>query len=246
MRSVTAVFVAALSILAVSVAAEKPKVGFFSEGLCPYCRRYLSRVLLPLYNTGLLQNADVKMYASGNARMKVNETTGETYLKCQHGEPECDLNRMIGCTIEYSTGLDWVPAVACIETLGKAILKVPPALAICVNSTEIFQQVEECYKGDEGQQLFEAAFNATRSLKVQHKWVPWVVVDDVPLYDAAFALPTAICLNIPKEERPEICYSNPYGKGADSNGALGAESNGAFDPSFSIPRELGMDSKEIT
>lgn len=191
--------------------SSRPQVGFYSEGLCPFCRKFISEQLMDLYKLGFFEYVDVSFYPSGNAHWRKNGTTGEMYLRCQHGDDECVLNRILNCGVEYAKAYEWMPFAVCVEDYGRLILKNHTLLDTCsVKSGYDPGKINECFKGPEGQMLFEKAYNATQNLVVPHKWVPWVVYDDVPLYDAAEGLATVVCCGIPKDQRPAICYKSPY------------------------------------
>ena len=47
--------------------AEKVKIGFYSESLCPFCRMYMSKTLAPMFKNGLSRIAEIDYYPFGNA-----------------------------------------------------------------------------------------------------------------------------------------------------------------------------------
>lgn len=47
--------------------------------------------------------------------------------------------------------------------------------------------------GPQGDELIVAAAKRTAALKPAHQYVPWVLVNDIPLGDAAGSLSTVIC-----------------------------------------------------
>ena len=87
------------------------QVTLYEESLCPYCRRYIHRILSPLFRNGLSDFVDLHIVAVGNA-IKV----GEGELKCQHGPEECVGNRIINCAIHlHPQPKIWFPFVDCLE-----------------------------------------------------------------------------------------------------------------------------------
>lgn len=86
----------------------------YVESLCPYSRRLVETVFASIFENGLDEYMDFRVFFAGN----IKEEEGK--LVCQHGEQECYLNKVIGCGIaRKSTAKEWFPFVNCIETQGR-------------------------------------------------------------------------------------------------------------------------------
>lgn len=62
-------------------------------------------------------------------------------------------------------------------------------------------KVNTCTDGKQGEDLFRKAIAMTNHLKVDHEFVPWVVVNGIPLYEGMGYLRSIICISIPADER---------------------------------------------
>ncbi|KAK9810461.1 hypothetical protein WJX72_011078 [[Myrmecia] bisecta] len=88
-----------------------------------------------------------------------------------------------------------------------------PCSSTCLQSSLQSSLQLDQTKGSLGDQLEQDAAAATNKLKPAHKYVPWVVVNGIPLGGAMEALPIIVCAAY-TGERPEQCYADPPGNGA--------------------------------
>ncbi|CAD7695265.1 unnamed protein product [Ostreobium quekettii] len=194
-----------LGLCAAAADASKTKVTLYDEALCPFCRKYVSEVLAPLFENGLSDYIDLRIVALGNAR---KDEEGE--LVCQHGPVECIGNRILDCAMDLHPGQDnWFPLVLCLEDSGDFGNRT--AVEECAWRSGVDAgSILECAEGPRGKELVEAAYNETWSLVPEHRWVPWVVVNDLPLFDAGDYVQAAVCLMLPEDNRPDACYVDPF------------------------------------
>ncbi|GMH36302.1 hypothetical protein BSKO_04170 [Bryopsis sp. KO-2023] len=190
--------------------SEKVKVDLYMEGLCKSCRRYLKDIVYPLVGNGLIDWVDVRLIASGNAHMRDD---GE--IHCQHGDDECLMNAAVECAMSLSDDPKvWLPVVACLEADVEAALASENYVQYCADKGKFSaQDIIGCALGDKGEKLFEKAFHATQDLDVKHRWVPWLVVNNMPVYDSDIYLQQLICVTIPQDERPDVCKTNQFADG---------------------------------
>jgi hypothetical protein len=52
---------------------------------------------------GIARIIDLSIIPAGNADWKVNEATEEKSIECQHGEGECEGNKMIACLEKHAS-----------------------------------------------------------------------------------------------------------------------------------------------
>eukprot|EP00803_Ostreobium_quekettii_P006249 evm.model.scf_131.7 EVM.evm.TU.scf_131.7 scf_131:50615-52601(+) len=194
-----------LGLCATATNANKTKVTLYEEALCPFCRKFVAKALEPLFDNGISALIDLRIVASGNAR---KDEEGE--IVCQHGPVECLGNRIINCAIDMHPAQDdWFPLVLCLETMGDYTNAT--AVEDCARrSAADAGSIMACAEGARGKELVERAYAETWSLVPQHTWVPWVVIDELPMFDAGYYVQTAVCLKLPESDRPESCYKNPF------------------------------------
>ena len=73
-------------------------------------------------------------------------------------------------------------------------------------------RLRACASGDEGAALIAEAERETASLRPRHTFVPWVVVDGLPLGDASLEATRAVACAAwrgKREARPEACLAAP-------------------------------------
>lgn len=203
----------ALAALLVAMAAPaaaltKVRVDVYAEGLCPYCIEFTQTKLAELFKTGLSKIAEIDFIASGNARAGDD---GE--ITCQHGPNECNLNRAISCAIANAPSQDnWFTFVECLEGKAKKDRDVdaPSAAGQCAAKAGILaSRVLDCYHGAQGDTLLRLALERTESLVPKQRWVPWVVVNGIPLFDDFDNVATFVCAAYTGTPKPAFCLHPP-------------------------------------
>jgi len=179
------------------------EVGFYSESLCPFCRAFTNETLAPMFHNGMADIMNLKYYPYGNARE--DPETGRTV--CQHGEEECRLNKVFGCVLHiYPDQKRWFPFVHCVENKDPGSME--DSLAECAEASFPALNVGEitdCASGKLGEELEQQIGAQTKSLKPPHRWVPWLTVNGVPIWDDNANLEQYICAAY-QGERPELCF----------------------------------------
>lgn len=192
------------------IALAKPDsavtVDFYGESLCPYCINFTLNVVEPLINSNVSQYFTLRYIPYGNARYDVSKGA----FLCQHGPAECEINTLLSCVIDaYPAQAAWFPIVSCIEEEARRSRAVDSAIKQCLNnSSTVSTDVIACAKGKRGFDLQLKAKSITDKLVPPHKWVPWVVVNGIPLPDDYDNLLSYVCIAIP-EPRPAACYAAP-------------------------------------
>eukprot|EP00960_Hanusia_phi_P042196 755360-Hanusia_phi.AAC.7 len=68
------------------------------EAACPGCQFFTTHVLAPvLQEPGMADIMDLRIIPAGNAEIKEDEETKEESIDCQHGEAECEGNKILAC-----------------------------------------------------------------------------------------------------------------------------------------------------
>ncbi|KAJ0792259.1 putative gamma interferon inducible lysosomal thiol reductase GILT, Thioredoxin-like superfamily [Helianthus annuus] len=167
-------------LLSVVTSEEKVKVTLYYESLCPSSEDFILKYLYKIFDNGLISIVDLKLSPYGNARI-----TSDGTIVCQHGRWECLLNTVEACAIQAWPDVnDHFPFVYCVEqqnNQGKYtewekcfdILNLDP------------KPVADCYNSGLGHKLEVQYADETKALEPPHEYVPWVVVDGQPLYEAS-------------------------------------------------------------
>jgi interferon gamma-inducible protein 30 len=147
---------------------------------------------------------DFKYVAWGNAH---NTTTQG--VQCQHGSNECSLNRVINCaTHHYPDQAKWLPFVNCLESA--PLRQMLEAVDECADKAGMDAgALHECAEGQQGEELEREAARQTDGLCPPHAYVPWVLVDGVPLGESFDALKLFICVAYTGNPKPAHCYDPP-------------------------------------
>jgi interferon gamma-inducible protein 30 len=179
------------------------KVDFYGESLCPDCQHMVRDVLAPLFDNGVSKLMELRYIAYGNVRGDL--TKGEQ-ISCQHGAEECKYNRYINCaqnSLEHDQE-KWFPYVLCMAEHMSDLTNSANACAekVGLKSSDIL----ECAAGSEGNAFELEAAKETGALEPKHTFVPWVVVNGIPLGGAFEDLQAYVCAaSPPGVGRPPAC-----------------------------------------
>ncbi|KAI7757892.1 hypothetical protein M8C21_032461 [Ambrosia artemisiifolia] len=123
----------------------------------------------------------------------------------QHGKWECLLNTVEACVIHaWPDVTDHFPFVYCVERLNNEgkytewekcfdILNLDP------------KPVADCYNSGLGHKLEVQYADETKALEPPHAYVPWVVVNDQPLYEDYTNFISYICKAYKGSNVPQAC-----------------------------------------
>uniref|UniRef100_A0A914XQD4 Gamma-interferon-inducible lysosomal thiol reductase n=1 Tax=Panagrolaimus superbus TaxID=310955 RepID=A0A914XQD4_9BILA len=186
---------------------EKLQLTIFYESLCPDCQEF---IINDFYRDVYLQFGDFikfELVPYGNAK---NE---DGKIKCQHGEKECAINKYHGCVLHYMP--EPIPFIVCMEariqdgsTLEKSAEKCYYTFHV---QPHVADQIIHCANGDIGDKLQqEAAKRTAEAFPDPHKYVPWVLFNNVSIESQQFlisGLPIAICEFYNGDKAPGHCNS---------------------------------------
>eukprot|EP00884_Botryococcus_braunii_P007188 jgi/Botrbrau1/16470/Bobra.0142s0064.1 len=176
-------------------------VDFYGEALCPDCAAFVLNILAPLLEEGLQEIMQVNYVGWGNAK---NTSSG---VECQHGPQECYMNRILNCGVIYSPKRDvFYSLLICFSHYGRAMHEYVETCATAAGLDHA--NLEACAKGSQGDQLEVAAADATFKLIPKHSFVPWILVNGIPLGADCGNVKAYICAAY-RGPRPHECYAQP-------------------------------------
>jgi interferon gamma-inducible protein 30 len=144
------------------------------EALCPFCQRFISNHLGNLYDQ-FRGKIEIELVPWGNARLLQN---GQ--ISCNHGQPECDANRMMSCVIDVVKIKLAIPFIVCFERQLTTYPQVDQAMHHC--STFIrndYREIRQCYVSERGRQLQRQAAYRTMNIRAHPIIeVPYIVINN--------------------------------------------------------------------
>lgn len=202
--------------------APKVKVDFYMESLCPGCQYFSTHVLDPVMREpGMSGLVDFKIVPAGNAALEWKG--GKLEMTCQHGEEECEGNRILACLSQkHRTDANFISTVTCMEKgdSGFSASDAAESAFRYINETMIYNMtasqpvltrmgkmasacieqggfksspIMQCANSPQGEHLAQVSFNETASLTPKLEYAPWVVIDGVPIKEDAYSFKEWVC-----------------------------------------------------
>jgi interferon gamma-inducible protein 30 len=149
------------------------KVTLMYEALCPFCQRFITNHLGNLYNQ-FRGNVEIEMIPWGNSRLL---RTGQ--ISCNHGQKECDANRLMSCVIDEVKVKQAIPFIICFER-ALSSSHVEQAMHHCSGFIRNnYHQIKMCYQSERGVQLQRQAAHKTATVRSHPVIeVPYIVIND--------------------------------------------------------------------
>ena len=156
-----------------------PKIQVYIESLCPDCVNFITKSFKAFYENVQKPNlAEIEFIPYGNAKESYNTSTQKYDFACQHGENECYGNLIETCAIQIQGRIKSYETILCIESnIENYDLNFDNTLAFCLSKDQnTLEEIKKCVKSDMGN-IYE--HQMAQKTDINHKWVPWVVVDGV-------------------------------------------------------------------
>ncbi|KAL5726351.1 hypothetical protein ACHQM5_009402 [Ranunculus cassubicifolius] len=168
---------------------EKVKVDLYYETMCPGCADFMVNAVPIIFQTGLIHIVHLNLVPYGNAKLDYNGN-----ITCQHGKDECYLNTVEACAIytwpDVNTHYKFLQ---CIESW--VIDSQDTPWEPCYEVTGLNPSpVIDCTHSQLGKELEVGYAKETNSLVPPHKFLPWVVVNGIPLKENYPEFMTFVCV----------------------------------------------------
>ena len=161
-----------------------PKIQVYIESLCPDCVNFITKSFKSFYENVKNPNLEeIEFIPYGNAQEVYNENTGRYDFTCQHKENECYGNIIETCAIQIKGRVKSYGTILCIESnIASYKLDFDNTLEYCLKEEEdTLQEIKDCVSSDKGNYYEHQMVQKT---DIDHKYVPWVVVNGVHDVDA--------------------------------------------------------------
>ncbi|XP_059428021.1 gamma-interferon-responsive lysosomal thiol protein-like [Corylus avellana] len=183
-------------------------LSLYYETLCPYCQAFIKNNLLKLFVEDLIDIVNLRFVPWGNARvLEPNKT-----IICQHGPDECYLNSIEACAINIWPDVkQHFKFIECVERQASEQKQLGEKTwnSCCQKLGLNPKPVSECYNSGHGRELILRYADETYHLNPTHKYVPWVVVNNVPLYDEYENFVSYVCKAYKGHLKLKACKSLP-------------------------------------
>lgn len=212
-------------------------LSLYYESLCPYCANFIVNQLVKVFQTDLRSIVKLRLVPWGNTQITPNHT-----WICQHGPSECKLNMVEACAIyvwpDPGTHYRFIYCIeqlrlnnkengwqSCFPTLG-----LPSTPVMNCLSTGLAVKLEQRYADE------------TARLNPPHRFVPWVLVNNLPLQEDYQNFVSYICKAYKGTSTPQACksheleiVSDKMEKTTQACFAENATTSTQFDPSLKKP-----------
>ncbi|CAO2827077.1 unnamed protein product [Amaranthus hypochondriacus] len=175
----------------------------YYETLCPYCSYFIAHHLVTLFTNDFISVVNFRLVPWGNSVLLPSG-----YFQCQHGSGECMLNTVEACAINvYPDTKKHYFLIQCIERL--VYEKREAEWQSCFAQVSLDPQpIFDCYNQGLGSRLELQYAYETSQLNPPHAYVPWVLVNNQPLYEDYQNVITYVCRAYQGTQVPAACKTS--------------------------------------
>jgi interferon gamma-inducible protein 30 len=176
----------------------------YMETLCPYCANATVNLAPIVRHAVLGPLLRIEYVPWGNAKEQPDASSppsADTGIQCQHGPAECALNTLLSCAIALQPS--WFDFALCLEqaVLEGADRSTRAIADRCAPSPVATAALVACAEGPLGRALSRMAAARTAALDPPHEYVPWIVLNGVPLRSASDNLLAFVCVALDPASR---------------------------------------------
>ncbi|XP_050143972.1 gamma-interferon-responsive lysosomal thiol protein-like isoform X1 [Malus sylvestris] len=161
---------------------QKVDLTIYYGTLCSACASFIEQLLpLLISEEDLMAIINLRLVPSGNVRVEGPNDT----VVCEHGQDECYLNSIQACAISVWPNVkQHLPFISCVEYLAvkEHRLKEDVWKYCCQIHNMSHEPLLTCYKSGYERKLMLHYILETYGLDPPLTCVPWVVVNQKPLY----------------------------------------------------------------
>ncbi|KAL0344430.1 UNVERIFIED_CONTAM: Gamma-interferon-inducible lysosomal thiol reductase [Sesamum radiatum] len=185
---------------------KRVNLSVYYESLCPYCANFIVNHLVNIFQTDLHNIVNLRLVPWGNTQIRSNDS----YWICQHGVDECELDVTEACAINAWPRMEaHFKFIYCVERLHLMNRHADWPSCYAANGLDP-KPIDDCYNNGLGYQLEKAYADETATLNPQHRFVPWVVVDNFPLQQDFENFIGYICKAYRGDSIPNACRSTSF------------------------------------
>lgn len=176
---------------------DRLKLSIYFESLCPDSKKFHLEQLKPAYKK-LANYIDLELIPYGNA-----EFVGPDKMKCQHGERECEGNRVMACVNKYGKKymLDIVATIECLFI-------TPDDENFCIRGYlpgASYDTIMQCKDSNESMEMMREFDKKSAHID----YVPWLelnnVHDEDVQEDCQYNLFSCLCKKFDDATKPKAC-----------------------------------------
>lgn len=183
-------------------AGDTVNLSLYYESLCPYCASFIVNQLVKVFQSDLISVVNLRLIPWGNTIIASNGS-----WICQHGPDECHLDIVEACAINALPNPEThFKFIRCIE--GLRLKNLNNKWESCFGSLGLSAgPIRKCIDSGLAIKLEERFAYETAHLSPPHKFVPWVLVNNLPLQDDYQNFVAYICKIIKGNQLPQVCKS---------------------------------------
>ncbi|XP_054780723.1 gamma-interferon-responsive lysosomal thiol protein-like [Prosopis cineraria] len=181
---------------------RKVNLALYYETLCPDSQSFILDHLVRVFDTDLKFIVNLHLVPFGNARIFPHNKT----VNCQHGSLECYYNTIEACALKVWPLTLNFPFIHCVETRLHQKDKDTNVWQLCANHLGLNPgSIKKCCTTGLGNKLILHNAEETSKLNPPLKYLPWVTVNDEPLFRDYNNVINYICNAYRGNPKPSAC-----------------------------------------
>ncbi|KAI9077793.1 hypothetical protein K1719_040279 [Acacia pycnantha] len=183
---------------------QKVNLTLYYETLCSDAQSFIVDHLVRVFDSDLKFIVNLHLVPFGNARIFKNNKT----INCQHGPLECYYNTIEACALHVWPLTMNFPFIRCVENRLQQKQNDTSMWQLCANDLKLNpQSILNCYTSALGNKLILQNAEETLKLNPPPKYLPWVTVNNEPLFRDYNNVIKYICDAYRGKSKPSACKS---------------------------------------